>query len=491
MDTSSVLPEPIRQAPRDRVGDLSSADDRFRFLRTESFRLTAIFTILLVGAMLALTGFGYFAVQRAVRSELLLTADEDLASIRQAFASEGLGEAREVVNQLLGPQLRPPFLVLQDGAGRRLAGNLAPVRAVEGEQVIDLPGAAPRRHGQHRVIGRGSFIAPNLFAFAGRDLAIADHTEEEVLQAFGFAMLLTLPLALGGGTLLSFSFLHRTDVMARTCRRIMQGHFQERIPLRGTEDALDQLAAAINIMLDRIGALMANVRQISGDIAHDLRTPLTRLRARLETARQESSGIDDYEYAIDRAIRDSDDILSIFSALLRIGQMESGSERPKLTQLDLSKLLEQLCDAYRPAAEDAGHALETAIAPGMRIAGDRALLSQLFANLIENAIRHTPPETPITVGLASTQGTVRFFVRDRGPGIPSQERESVFRPFYRMEAARSTPGSGLGLALVAAIAKYHGARITLEDAAPGVLFVVELRQVSDTMRGGNQAPVLT
>ena len=446
-----------------------------RFLRTESFRLAAIFSVLLAAAMILLTGIAYFTMHRAFRAELLLTADGDLASIRQAYSTEGVSEAREVVNQLLGPQPRLPFVALQDAAGHRLAGNLASVRAVPGEQIINLPRQARRPRGPRQVIGRGDFIAPNLFAFVGRDLSIADRTEEGVLQAFGWILLGALPLALGGGTLLSLSFLGRTDAMARACRRIMQGRLSERIPLRGSQDALDQLASAINAMLDRIGALMGNVRQVSSDIAHDLRTPLTRMRGRLEMARHEAASIGDYEQAVDRAVRDSDEILGIFSALLKIGQMESGSEASHLAAIDLSALLEQIAEAYRPAAEDAGHPLETDIARDISVAGDRGLLSQLFSNLIENAIRHTQSGAPIRLGLSASGGKAVGFVQDRGPGILPDEREKIFRAFYRLEAARSTPGSGLGLALVAAIAKYHGAGITVEDAGPGARFVVSFQ----------------
>lgn len=443
-----------------------------RFLRTESFRLTAIFVILLVGAMIGMAGLVYGTMHTGFRTELLLSADGDLASIRQAYATDGLSEAREVVDQLLGPAPRVQYLVLEDAHRTRIAGNFGSVPIVPGEQIITLPRKSARPHEPRQVIGRGEFIAPGLFAFAARDLSIADETEESVLHTLAWILLATVPLALGGGTLLSLSFLGRTDAMARACRRIMQGRLSDRIPSRGSQDALDQLATTINAMLDQIGALVSNVRQVSGDIAHDLRTPLTRLRGRLEMVRNEATTIGDYEQAVDRAIHDSDEILSIFTALLRIGQMESGSERPPLNDIDLSALLGQICEAYLPAAEDAGHILQAAIAPVIHIAGDRALLSQLFSNLIENSIRHTPRGTPITVGLSETDGKVSAFVRDRGPGIPLEERENIFRAFYRMERARSMPGSGLGLALVAAIVKYHGATLRIDDADPGTQIAV-------------------
>jgi len=444
---------------------------RFRFLRTESFRLTAIFAVLLIGAMLVLMVLVYFTMHRAFQAQLLQAADGDLATVTKAYAAEGPGEAREVAGQLLGSGSKAEFFLLQTGAGQRLVGNLPPMTATPGQRTLTLPPPAGRHRPQY-VIGDGAMIAPGLFAFAGRDLSLMDRAEEGVLQAFAWVLGGTLALALAGGTLLSIGFLGRMDAMTKACRAIMQGRLKDRIPKRGSHDELDHLADAINAMLDRIGELMENVRQISGDIAHDLRTPLTRLRSRLELARAEAAGTAEYELAVERAIQDSDNILTIFSALLRIGEMESRSDPARLAPVEISELLGQLAEIYKPAAEDSGKTLSASIEPGIGVLGDRALLSQLFSNLIENAIKHTPEGTCITIGVARGPVAPTAFVADDGPGIPVEEREKVFRPFYRMETARSMPGSGLGLAMVAAIAKYHRAEIEIPDRHFGLMVSV-------------------
>jgi signal transduction histidine kinase len=438
-----------------------------RFLRTESFRLTAIFAVLLIGAMLVLMGMVYLTMDRAFRAELLQGAESDLMTIRKAYDAEGPGEAREVMGQLLANGSQEQFFLLETKAGQSLVGNLPAMAATPGQQTLVLP-PPPGRRRSRAIIGDGMMIGPSLFAFAGRDLSFMDRAEEGVLRDFAWVLGGTLALALTGGTLLSIGFLGRMDAMAKACRAIMQGRLKDRIPKRGSQDELDHLADAINTMLDRIGGLMENVRQISGDIAHDLRTPLTRLRSRLELARAEAASMEDYEQAVERAIQDSDNILTIFSALLRIGEMESSPDPSRLAPVALSGLLAQLAEIYKPAAEDSGKTLAAVIAPHISVLGDRALLSQLFSNLIENAVKHTPEGTAITIGLIAGESAIIAFVADDGPGIPPDERDKVFRPFYRMESARSMPGSGLGLALVAAIAKYHQAAIEMAELSCGL-----------------------
>lgn len=440
-----------------------------RFLRTESFRLAAIFAALLLAAMLVLMALVYVIMHRAFRTELLAASAHDLVTLQKAYAGEGEPEAVEVAHQMLGKAADGEYLALESGAKRRLAGNLSDIAMKPGEQTIILPPAPDDRSEteMRRIIGRGVFIAPGLFAFAGRDLSAASDAEEEALHAFALVLLGALALALGGGIFASQTFLARMDRMTQTCRAIMAGELATRIPQRGTKDELDRLAATINAMLDRIGALMENVRQISNDIAHDLRTPLTTLRHRLEHARSEAQTRDDYEKAIDRAIADSNELLSVFSALLSIAQIESHAEPSRLQPTSLSDLLGELVDMYRPAAEDSGHPLTGSIEPSIAVQGNRRLLSQMFSNLIENAMTHTPEGTPVFVRLVRESGRAVASVADSGLGVPPAERDKVFRRFYRLEQARSRPGSGLGLALVSAIADFHHATISGRDCAPG------------------------
>jgi signal transduction histidine kinase len=220
-------------------------------------------------------------------------------------------------------------------------------------------------------------------------------------------------------------------------------------------------------------SLMENLQQVSSDVAHDLRTPLARLRQNLEAARTSATTVEEFRVSTDAAIAETQGLLATFSALLRIAQIQSGSRKAGFSKVDLSELFEFIATTFQPVAEDERHRLVSEIAPGLTITGDRELLLQLATNLIENAIRHTPPGSTIKLQLQRDGEAIVAVVADDGPGIPSEEREKVFRRFYRLELSRTTPGSGLGLALVAAIAELHAAKIAVNDCAPG--FCVELR----------------
>ena len=256
--------------------------------------------------------------------------------------------------------------------------------------------------------------------------------------------------------------------MRGPANRSSREKFNDRIPLRGSGDELDSLSVAINNMLDRIATLLDNIRQVSSDVAHDLRTPLTHLRSRLEEARQKSVTAEDYAAVVTQAIGDTDHLLAIFSALLRISQIESGSRLAAFAEVSLSDLLERIHEMYRPVAEDQHQSLLQDIQKNVQIRGDGELLTQMFSNLIENSIRHTPSGTRILIRLAAAENIVSASIEDGGPGIPAAEHDKVFHRFYRLTSSRSTPGNGLGLALVAAIAGLHNAKIELSDNHPGL-----------------------
>lgn len=437
---------------------------RSRLLHTESFRLAAIYAAIFVISFLLFSALVYFTVDAAFRSEALRTADSNIATVANAYSTEGIPEAQEVIGQSLAEPSASDFLLLQQN-GKRLAGNMPAMAPTTGIVAVVVQGRS--------VLGRGAFLAPNLYVFAGRDLTPKDNTEASILQTLAWVFAGALIVAACGGLLLSRSFLTRMDEITRTCRAIMEGRFADRIPIRGSSDELDRLAVVINQMLDRIAALMDNLKQVSSDIAHDLRTPLTRLRSHLERAGGEARTEADYAVALNGALAETDEMLTLFSALLRIAQIESGSRRAGFAQIDLAALVQHVADIYRPVTEDAEHAFTVAAAPSAPIQGDRELLIQLLANLIENAIRHTPAGTAITLGLATEAGNPVLFVADAGPGIPADQRETVFRRFTRLERSRTTQGNGLGLALVAAIAELHGGTAVILDNAPGTR--VEIR----------------
>jgi signal transduction histidine kinase len=268
-----------------------------------------------------------------------------------------------------------------------------------------------------------------------------------------------LLLGLAGGLLLGRSVARRAAAMEAALAAVQGGDLDRRLAVRPGGDEFDRLARRINATLDRLQALMAALREVTDDIAHDLRTPLTRLRQRLdEAARAPTSA------AIEAAQGEADRLLEIFAALLRIAQVESGTQRAGFGPVDLSAIAESVAEVYAPAAEERGQTLRAAIAPGLAITGDPALLTQMLANLVENAVRHGRDAGRVSLDVTADG----IAVTDDGPGIPAAEREKVFHRFHRLDASRSTPGSGLGLALVRAVAELHGISITLEDATPGL-----------------------
>jgi len=437
-----------------------------RFLRTEGFRLSALYAGIFSLSILALGVFVLVITDQALRDQIIQFSSTDIAAVRNGYALEGTHEAREIVNQLMADPVSSDFYLLQRD-GKAIAGNMPAMPQKTG--AVDIPATAAT--GNHEVLGVGAFIAPGLYVFSGSGTArlymVQAHILHVMLGLFAAAML----LAVAGGTLVSRGFLSRTDAMARACRDIMDGDLKLRIPVRGTKDQLDSLAEAINEMLSRIGQLMNNLSQVSNDIAHDLRTPVTHLRHRLERARAECQTPEEYAASLETAIAKADEILGLFAALLRIAQIEGGERRAAFTSVDLGALLEQVREIFDPVAEESGHALELASGPGLVIRGDRQLLIQLFANLIENAVVHTPAGTRITLSLRDVDGAAITQVSDDGPGVPVEEHERLFRRLYRREASRTHPGHGLGLSLAQAIAELHNAGIRIVDA-PG--FTVEI-----------------
>jgi signal transduction histidine kinase len=262
--------------------------------------------------------------------------------------------------------------------------------------------------------------------------------------------------------------LRRIQTIADTSGEIVQGNLSRRMALRGTGDEFDQLSTNLNEMLDRIQMLMEGLRQMSNDIAHDLRTPLTRLRQHLEGAQNKAETAAEYGDIVGKAIKETDDILHTFGALMRIAQIEAGTRRSAFTEVDFSNVLCTIVDAYAAVAEDARHALTNRIPKGVVVRGDQQLLTQMMANLVENALRHTPEGTRVEITLEDGPAAPICVIADNGPGIPEEERDKVFRRFYRMDRSRSTAGSGLGLSLVAAIAELHRIVVEVGDQRPGV-----------------------
>ncbi len=296
--------------------------------------------------------------------------------------------------------------------------------------------------------------------------------EQALLQTFGGVLAAALLLGLGGGLLVSSRFLGRVDRITSTAQLIMNGDLKQRIPLQSTNDDLDRLASTLNAMLDRINELMESLRQVSNDIAHDLRTPLSRMQQKLELAVSSNLPQEQLRKGMQAAISDTHEILGTFSALLRIAQIEAGTRKSEFARLNFSKILEQVVEDYEPVVEDNKRTLLANCAPELSLVGDRELLVQLLANLIENAIHHTPCHTQIQVSLTSKDDAIVLVVSDNGPGVPTAEFDRLFDRFYRVDRSRGGAGNGLGLSLVSAVSDLHNGTIKLRDNQPGLAVVI-------------------
>jgi signal transduction histidine kinase len=441
-----------------------------RLLRTASFRLAAFYALLFGASALALFLVIYFIAAKAMQKQVTAAIESESSFLSEDHRLGGQGQVVDRINRRLSSgRHRALFYLFQDSTGGVLAGNLPATSPRQGWLQIPIKaGEEERDEGERRLLALGRLLPDGSYLVVGEDTHGIDEVQETIVRAFAWGLAGTLVLAVAGGALVSAGFLRRIDAINRTTRAIVEGNLSDRVPARGTGDELDRLATNLNQMLDRIQSLMGNVRQVSSDIAHDLRTPLTRLRHRLEAARLEAGSPEEYASVVDRALEDVDGLLAIFSALLRIAQIESGAHRAPSDHVDLSDVFRNIADTYAPVADDQGQRLVADIAGGVTVRGDRQLLVQMLANLVENALRHTPRGSTITLSLTDTPEGPRGVVADTGPGIPEEARAKVFQPFYRLETSRSTPGSGLGLAMVAAIANMHGIGVQLLGNDPGL-----------------------
>lgn len=439
-----------------------------RILRSATFRLTLIYAGLFVVSACVLFATVFVIATAAMQNdmqEVLRTEALQLAEIDRRYGLLGLAE--QVTRRMSYRTRGPIYYLVQAPTQQVVVGNLPGMPPVEGvvDFVHDHDEPADARA---KLTGFGLTLPDGTFVLVAQDASRLIDMQHAIVRAFIWAGALTLLLAIGGGVLLGGNFVRRIDTIGRTSRAIMEGDLSARIPVRGNNDEIDQLVVGLNAMLDRIQQLLDGLRQVSSDIAHDLRTPLGRLRQKLEDAREHASTTGEYQAATEAALTEADSLLEIFSALLRIAQIEAGAQKSGFTDVNLSDLMRSIAEAYEPSAEDSQHKLEVDVVPDVTMTGDRQLLAQLFSNLVENALTHTPDGSTVRLALYSKANGFEAEVADNGPGIPAEEREKVFDRFYRLDRSRTTKGSGLGLALVKAIATLHGMTLKLEDHHPGL-----------------------
>jgi signal transduction histidine kinase len=436
--------------------------------RAAPFRYALAFAGLSMLAMGILLAVIYWSVTSLLERHLEVAIEQQLLTLRNDFEHDGRDAVLGLVSKYLanGGDTLLHYLV-QDRSGKMLGGDLQPLTT--SAAWLDLEVAPAGAAGKVRKFrARGEWFDQNTFLLVAHDTVELAEIRDLILRAFGLTLAATIAISLAGGLSIGSALLRRVEGASGAARAIMDGDLSQRIPVTGNGDELDRLAQDLNRMLGRIEELMESVYHVTSDVAHDLRTPLGRLRQRLEAAQIKTRTTPEYQEVINTAIGDTDALLKTFEAMLRIAQIEAGATRARFATVDLSGVAKNVIEAYLPVAEDHGKQFTTDVEPNTSVRGDRELLTQLLASLVENTIRHTPPGSTASIGLHRRGDSTFLIVGDDGPGIPIDERERVLRRFYRLDASRSAPGSGLGLSLVAAIAKLHGAVISLEDNAPGL-----------------------
>ena len=431
--------------------------------RSTSVRLAAIYTVAFALSVVALGALTLITTRAALRQQFDARLRAESSALAQEFRSEGFSGVLKAVQE----RDRTPGALdygLDAPDGRPLAGRLAGRRTQIGWSSLRMMTGGEAAE-SIRVL---TTVLPEGYRLVvGDDDERSDALQETVLKGFAFAFAGVVVLGILGGFGLSYGVHRRLAAMTGAAEGIIDGDLARRIPVSGSDDDLDRLAVTFNRMLDRIQDLMESLRQVSSDIAHDLRTPLTHLRQRLEASRTVHAPAERLA-AVEGALSDVDSILATFAALLRIAQIEGGARRAAFRKVDLALLAAGVVDDFAPSAEDAGQSLAFEPSEAVNTEGDAELLTQMLVNLVENALTHAGLSARVRVRVGRRDGAAQIEVADDGPGVPSADRERVLDRFYRLERSRSTPGSGLGLALVSAVAKLHNARVELADTNPGL-----------------------
>ncbi len=418
----------------------------------------------------------YFSVGREFEIEIDERVTTETLALLEYGRTNGVDALTERV-RFLTRQAGSLNYRLEDRTGGLLAGKLPSIRANDGKHRdgwvdIPLPESALDDAEVDWERALVSTLDNGAVLIVGQQLIGVEEARRAVLVAFAWGLAATLLLGAAGGLVISAGFLRRLDAMSRAAEGIMAGNLRQRIPEIDSDDDLGRLAHTFNRMLERTEGLIEANRHVSHDIAHDLRKPLARIVRRLEAARASESSVREYERAVDAAIADVYGVLETFNALLRIAQIETGARRVGFKMVDLSIIAREVAEAFQPAAEDEGKALNIATSVLLPLAGDEELLKQMVANVIDNALRHTPKGTRIDVRSDCVAHVATLLISDDGTGVPEAERQRIFERFYRLDEARTTPGDGLGLSLVAAIAELHGLSVAAEDNAPGLRIAI-------------------
>ncbi|MFD2183427.1 sensor histidine kinase [Rhodoplanes azumiensis] len=493
-----------------------------KLLKTTVFRLTLLY--LLVMALFAAFLLGYFALntRRLMNEQIVRTVETETDELTRQYETAGLRRLVFIVESR-GNQPGSSLYLVTTPNGGGIAGNVASLEA----GVIERSGWVETSYrrleepdgGEHTALVKVTELPGGFRLLVGRDLAEREHLFRIVATAGRWSVAIVVVLGLVGGVFVSRRVLRRIDAMTDTARVIMAGDLAGRLPVAGSGDELDRLATSLNTMLERIETLLRGLKEVTDNVAHDLKTPLTRLRNRSEAALRHAASEADYRQTLEAVIEESDGLIRTFESLLMIARAESGEPRADMVVFDAAAIARDVGELYEPLAEEKGLALRVEAAEAAPVCANRELIGQALANLIDNAIKYAaeadaadraaaappaglpvatgagepehgatllveaptavppmfpPPPADVVVVAAAVGERVEISVADRGPGIAAEDRSRVLERFVRLEKSRSKPGSGLGLSLASAIARLHGGELRLEDNAPGLRVVLSL-----------------
>jgi len=449
-----------------------------KLLHTSTFRLALVYMVLFAGSVLILLGFIYWSTVAYMANQTDATIKAEITGLAEQYRERRLNGLVETITERLerDPNSSSVYLLASPSLSP-LAGNLSawPDVAPTEDGWLNFEFKDPRAGGRlFQARARAFMLQGGLHLLVGRDTRELKGTQQLIIRALLWGFAITIALALLGGVIMSRGMLRRIELINQTSRNIMTGDLSQRIPTRGTSDELDQLAGNLNTMLDEIEHLMDGIRHVSDNIAHDLRTPLTRLRNRLEQLQINLEDNSPYKEQVEHSITDADQLLSTFSALLRIARIESGGHKTDFIPVNLTALVHDAAELYEAVADEKQLHFSTDAEDAVTIEGDRDLLFQALINLLDNAVKYTPKGGNVSLTLKRNNKAIDISVSDTGPGIPEDERGKVGQRFYRLERSRSTPGSGLGLSLVKAVAQLHHAALILEDNSPGLKATLRL-----------------
>lgn len=452
-----------------------------RIFKPRSMRELALLYSVCFMIATAILGFAVYSSTRDALQEQLdsriMAETDDLLSVYKSDGMEALSD--EIVRHEEQGGITQMGYILTDNQGKRLAGKIQATTPKTGWSIINFVD-----EDEEEDTDQGRAYTMTL-SNGGRLVVIADQEAieeigEVLMQQFLIAFAAIFLIGVGGSFVLTRLLRRRLSGINETALAIIGGDLNQRISLDGSRGEFDRLSQTLNAMLDRISDLMENLRQVSGDIAHDLRSPLNRLRQNLETSLSEKLEPAEQRSAVEGAIVQADEMLDIFSALLGISEIEGGHIKSTFKPQRLDRIVAEICEAYQPAAHDAGFDMQCEIEPDCTITGDRHLLGQMLTNLLDNSLRHAPEGSQILVQIVKKPTGIDLVVSDNGPGIPGERHQEMLRRFARMEESRTTSGNGLGLSLVKAISDAHGAQIFLTDNEPGlkttIKFVLETNQ---------------